>query len=64
MAGNLGSLQRVYRSVDRYWRQMLSSRSQKGQVRWEVFLQIKRTYPLQLPKLRGCEKITDPVISG
>ena len=51
VAGNLGSLQRLYRHVERYWRQMLSSRSQKGQVRWEVFLQIKRTYPLQLPKL-------------
>ena len=51
VAGNIGSLQRVYRSVERYWRKMLSSRSQKGQVRWDVFLAIKRTYPLQLPKL-------------
>lgn len=51
VAGNLGSLQRVYRSIERYWRKMLSSRSQKGKVRWEVFLKIKRTYPLQLPKL-------------
>lgn len=38
VAGNLGSLQRVYRSIERYWRKMLSSRSQKGKVRWEVFL--------------------------
>jgi RNA-directed DNA polymerase len=30
IAGNLGSLLRVYRSVERYWRKMLSSRSQKG----------------------------------
>ena len=51
IAGNLGSLQRVYRNVQRYWRKMLSSRSQKGRVRWEVFLAIKRTYPLQRPKL-------------
>jgi RNA-directed DNA polymerase len=51
VAGNLGSLQRVYRSVERYWRKMLSSRSQKGQVRWDVFLAIKRTYPLQRPRL-------------
>jgi RNA-directed DNA polymerase len=51
VAGNLGSLQRVYRSVERYWRKMLSSRSRKGKVRWEVFLKIKCTYPLQLPKL-------------
>jgi len=51
VAGNLGSLQRVYRSIERYRRTMLSSRSQKGKVRWEVFLKIKCTYPLQLPKL-------------
>jgi RNA-directed DNA polymerase len=51
-AGNLGSLLRVYRNVERYWRKMLSSRSQKGKVRWEVFLNIKRTYPLQRPKLQ------------
>jgi group II intron reverse transcriptase/maturase len=51
IAGNVGSLLRVYRHVERYWRRMLSSRSRKGQVRWEVFLAIKRTYPLQRPKL-------------
>jgi len=33
------------------WREMLRSRSQKGKVRWEVFLAIKRRYPLQRPKL-------------
>jgi group II intron reverse transcriptase/maturase len=52
IAGNVGSLLRVYRSVEGYWRRMLSSRSRKGYVRWEVFLAIKRTYPLQRPKLR------------
>jgi RNA-directed DNA polymerase len=52
IAGNLGSLLRVYRYVEGYWRRMLSSRSRKGYVRWEVFLAIKRTYPLQRPKLR------------
>lgn len=52
IAGNVGSLLRVYRHVERYWRRMLSSRSRKGQVRWEVFLAIKRAYPLQRPKLR------------
>src|SRR5919109_4290834 len=43
VAGDLGSLLRVYRNVERYWRKMLSSRGQKGKVRWEVFLEIKRT---------------------
>jgi hypothetical protein len=47
----LGSLLRVYRNVERYWRKMLSSRRQKGKGRWEVFLHIKRTHPLQRPKL-------------
>ncbi|HYN24597.1 MAG TPA: reverse transcriptase domain-containing protein [Pyrinomonadaceae bacterium] len=51
VAGNVGSLLGVYRHVERYWREMLSSRSQKGKVRWEVFLAIKRRYPLQRPKL-------------
>ena len=51
IAGKVGSLLGVYRHVERYWREMLSSRSQKGKVRWEVFLAIKRKYPLQRPKL-------------
>ena len=51
IAGNVGSLLGVYRHVERYWRAMLSSRSQKGYVRWETFLAIKRRYHLQRPKL-------------
>jgi hypothetical protein len=51
VAGNLGSLQRLYDNVERYWRKMCSSRSQKGSVRWDVFQRIKHTYPLQHPKL-------------
>ena len=51
IAGNVGSLLGVYRHVERYWREMLSSRSQQGTGRWEVFLAIKRKYPLQRPKL-------------
>jgi group II intron reverse transcriptase/maturase len=51
VGGNLGSLQRVHENVVRYWRKMLSSRSQKGRVRWEVFHRIAETYPLQRPKL-------------
>lgn len=51
VGGNLGSLQRVYEKVTRYWRCMLSSRSRKGNVRWEVFHRLRETYPLQRPKL-------------
>lgn len=51
VAGNLGSLQRIYRNVENYWRKMLSSRSQKGNVCWDVFQEMKSTYPLLQPKL-------------
>ena len=51
IAGNVGSLLGVSRHVERYWRPMLRSRSQKGHVRGEAFLAIKRRYPLQRPKL-------------
>jgi hypothetical protein len=47
----VGSLLRVYRKVERYWRARLSRRSQKGGLRWDVFVAIKGTYPLQRPKL-------------
>ena len=41
MGGNLISLQRIYRFAERYWRKMLSSRSQRGRITWEVFHKIK-----------------------
>jgi len=52
IAGNFRALQRVNRLVERYWRKMLSSRSRKGRITWEVFQRIKQRYPLQRPKLR------------
>ena len=51
IAGNLRALQHVARAVERYWRQMLSSRSRAGFVRWEVFNRIQLHFPLQRPKL-------------
>lgn len=44
VAGNIRALQRIYRVVERYWRKMLSSRSRKGNVTWDVFYQIKTRY--------------------
>ena len=52
IAGNLRALQKVHRFVERYWRKILCSRSQKGNVPWEVFHRIKERFPLQRPKLR------------
>ena len=51
IAGNFRALQHVARVVERYWRQMLSSRSRAGHVRREVFQRIKTRFPLQRPQL-------------
>ena len=52
IAGNIRSLLKVHRAVERYWRKMLSSRSWHGTVRWEQFQQIKSQFPLLTPKLQ------------
>ena len=53
IAGNLRSLLKVYRTVERYWRKMLQSRSRDGKrLTWEVFSKIKERCPLLRPKLR------------
>lgn len=51
IAGNLRSLLKVHRAVERYWRKILSSRSWHGAVRWEQFQKIKSQFPLLRPKL-------------
>jgi len=53
VAGNLRSLVKVYRVVERYWRRMLCSRSRDGgRLNWATFNQIKERAPLLKPKLR------------
>nr|WP_209262603.1 group II intron maturase-specific domain-containing protein [Thiorhodococcus minor] len=52
IAGNIRALQKVHRFVERYWHKMLSSRSRKGYIPWEIFHRIKARYPLTRPKLR------------
>lgn len=51
IAGNIRALQKIHRAVERYWHRMLSSRSWKGGVRWEVFHRIRQRFPLLRPKL-------------
>jgi RNA-directed DNA polymerase len=51
MAGNIRSLLKVHRAVERYWRKILSSRSWHGAVPWEQFQRIKSQFPLLKPKL-------------
>ena len=51
IAVNFQVLQRIHRSVERYWKRMLSSRSQKGGITWEAFHRLKLQFPLLRPKL-------------
>jgi RNA-directed DNA polymerase len=51
VAGNLQSLRKVYRAVERYWHKMLCSRSWKSYMPWEVFVQVKTRFPLLRPRL-------------
>ena len=51
IAGNIRALQKVHAFVVNYWRKMLSSRSRKGYVPWEVLHRILARFPLQRPKL-------------
>ncbi|PEC50973.1 group II intron reverse transcriptase/maturase [Bacillus sp. AFS077874] len=51
IAGNLWTITKIYKITERYWRKMLSSRSQKSYITWEKFNQIKSIFPLERPKL-------------
>ena len=51
--GNIRSLQKVHRLVERYWFGMLRSRSWAGQrLTWSEFHQLREKIPLLRPKLR------------
>jgi RNA-directed DNA polymerase len=52
IAGNIRALQKVYRTVQRYWRKTLRSRSRAGRrLTWADFNQLKERIPLLRPKL-------------
>ena len=60
IAGNLRSLLKVHRAVERYWRKILRSRSWHGAVPWEQFQRIKFQFSLLKPKLHfleGCFRL-------
>jgi len=52
LGGNFKLLWKVHNFVERYWHNMLSSRSQKSYIPWQKFSVIKERYPLQQPKLK------------
>ena len=51
MAGNFWSLTKIYIITERYWKRMLSSRSQKSYVTWEKLNKIKSIFPIERPKI-------------
>ena len=51
VGGNIKSLLKIYRFTERYWRRMLSSRSQKSYITWERFQFLKSIFTLQRPKI-------------
>jgi RNA-directed DNA polymerase len=51
IAGNFHALEQVYRGVERYWYQMLCSRSRAGHIPWPTFHHIRARLPLLRPKL-------------
>jgi group II intron reverse transcriptase/maturase len=51
IGGNIQSLKKLYRVADRYWRCVLSSRSQKGSITWARYTFLKKVFPLQQPKI-------------
>ena len=51
VAGNSESLLKICCFTERYWRRMLSSRSQKSYVTWGRFRFVKTIFALQRPKI-------------
>ncbi len=51
LGGNKVALYQLYNDTKRYWRKMLSSRSQKSYVTWEKVDKIQALFPIQRPKL-------------
>ena len=56
LAGNIPALCRFKQETEKYWRRMLSSRSQYGKLSWEKYRKTLEAYPLAKPEL----KITYP----
>ena len=52
MGGNSQSLAKIYYTARRFLRKMLSSRSHKGRVTWELFERIMTKYPILRPTIK------------
>ena len=51
VSSNVTSLIRIYRFVYRYWRKVLSSRSQNGYLSWDKYAKIMKLYPILKPRI-------------
>lgn len=49
---NYPALKRVYYQTLKYWRTVLSSRSQRGRMNWEKYRKVLSAYPLRTPRIR------------
>jgi RNA-directed DNA polymerase len=52
MGGNFASLYRLYNKVKIFWKKMLSSRSWKGHITWELYDKIREKSPLLRPVIK------------
>jgi len=52
MGGNYQALRKVYYLAKTFLRKMLSSRSQKGFITWELFNKIMNKHPILQPYLK------------
>lgn len=50
--GNAEALRRVHYQTLRYWRKVLSSRSQRGRMSWEKYRRVLKAYPLRAPRIQ------------
>lgn len=51
VGGNLKMLRVTHRIVEKLWRKVLSSRSQRSNVTWDKYQSILRTHPIRRPRL-------------
>ena len=52
MGGNYQSLVKIYNKTKWFLKKMLSSRSRKGNVTWELFDKIMKKYPILRPYMK------------
>ena len=51
VSSNANFLRKLYYFSEKYWRKVLSSRSQKGKLNWEKYRKIKGYFPIEKPRV-------------